>query len=180
MENSWIAGWNHWMEPHLIATLKAEETLFSLLRQIQKHLMFFVYVLQKLRHFFIKFLNCPGLPVVPNIRSCGQMDLLSIKLDDCLPLAYPSTIYKHFSSLMTFAKQSSFPATLNWRDSNLVPGKLISDMATSEPSRNHSTFNSSSFNLEKSWGIVGQGSLSFYTRSHSNWALCDKWGALIR
>ena len=92
MENSWIAGWNHWMEPHLIATLKAEETLFSLLRQIQKHLMFFVYVLQKLRHFLIKFLNCPGLPVVPNIRSCGQMDLLSIKLDYCLPLAYPTTL----------------------------------------------------------------------------------------
>ena len=37
------------MEPHLIATLKAEETLFSLLRQIQKHLMFLVNVLQKLR-----------------------------------------------------------------------------------------------------------------------------------
>ena len=28
------------------------------------------------------------------------MDILSIKLDVCLPLAYPSTVYKHFSSLM--------------------------------------------------------------------------------
>ena len=27
------------------------------------------------------------------------MDILSIKLDVCLPLAYSSTIYNHFSSL---------------------------------------------------------------------------------
>ena len=56
------------MEPHLIASLKAEQTLFSLLRQIQKHLMFLVNVLQKLRYVYMK----PGLPDIPNIRFYGQ------------------------------------------------------------------------------------------------------------
>ena len=30
----------------------------------------------------------------------ARMDILSSKLDFCFPLAYPSTIYKHFSSFM--------------------------------------------------------------------------------
>ena len=30
----------------------------------------------------------------------ARMDNLIIKLDVCLPLAYPSTIYLHFTSLM--------------------------------------------------------------------------------
>ena len=33
----------------------------------------------------------------------ASRDIISIKLDDCLPLAYPSSIYKHFSSLMPLA-----------------------------------------------------------------------------
>ena len=32
----------------------------------------------------------------------ARRDILSLKLDVCLPLAYPRNIYKHFSSLMPF------------------------------------------------------------------------------
>ena len=68
------------MEPHLIATLKAEETLFELLRQIQTHLMFLVSVLQKLGYFFMNCFNHSGLLDVSSIRFCG---ILRIKLDVC-------------------------------------------------------------------------------------------------
>ena len=87
------------MGPHLIATLKAEETLFSLLIQIQKHLVFLFNVWHKLRCFFMKFSNCSKLPDVPNIRFCGQNGHLWSKLEVCLSIAYHVTIYKHFSSL---------------------------------------------------------------------------------
>ena len=71
------------MEPHLIATLKAEETLFELLRQIQTHLMFLVIVLQKLRYFFM---NCFNHSDVSSIRFCG---ILRIKLDVCFATSLP-------------------------------------------------------------------------------------------
>ena len=44
----------------LIATLKTEGTLFSLLMQFQKHFMFLVNVFHKLRGFFIKLSNTQG------------------------------------------------------------------------------------------------------------------------
>ena len=91
------------MVPHLIATLKAEETLFSLLIQIQKHLTDIFNVLQKLRCFFheiFKLLKAPRCSKVQTSDFVARMDILSCKLEVCLPLAYPSTIYKHFFSLI--------------------------------------------------------------------------------
>ena len=81
---------------HVIAILKAKETFFSLLIQIHEYLIFFVYVLHKLRRssLIFKLLKAPRCP-----KHVARMDILS-KLEVCLPPAYPSTIYKHFSSLM--------------------------------------------------------------------------------
>ena len=45
-------------------------TLFSLLRQIQEHLMFLVYVLQKFWKYFHEILK---LPRAPNIIFCGYI-----------------------------------------------------------------------------------------------------------
>ena len=87
------------MGPRLIATLKAEETLFSLLMEIQKNLVNLFNVWHKLRCFFMKFSNCSKLPDVPNIRFCGLNGHLWSKLEVCLSIAYHVTIYKHFSSL---------------------------------------------------------------------------------
>ena len=86
------------MGPHLIATIKVEGTLFSLLIQIQKHLMFLLNILHKLRCFFMKFSNCSQMFQISYF--VAKMDISSPKLEVCLPLAYPRTIYNHFSILM--------------------------------------------------------------------------------
>ena len=89
-----------YLEPTLIVALKVEESFFLFLKQIHKHLKFFVNVLCKLRCFFIKCSNClVWLPVVPNKRLCGLKGRFCSKMTVCLQLAYPSTIYNCFSLL---------------------------------------------------------------------------------
>ena len=51
----------------------------------------------------MKFSNFSRVPAVPNIKFCGQIDILRSKMEVCLPLAYPNTIYTHFSSLKPLA-----------------------------------------------------------------------------
>ena len=63
--------------------------------------MFVYHVSQKLRRFLYEIFKLLRLPDVLNIRFCGHNGHISSKLEVCLPLAYTSTIYKHFSSLMT-------------------------------------------------------------------------------
>ena len=82
------------MAPNLIATPKAEETLFSLLIQIPNHLVFLFNVWRKFRCFFHEFFKLFQIT-----DFVARMGILCSKLEVCLPLAYPSTICKHFSSL---------------------------------------------------------------------------------
>ena len=87
------------MAPHVIATPKSEVALFSLLIQIQKHLVFLFDDWQNLRCFYdifilIKVPWCPTYHILlPDWTFC---------VVNCLPLAYPSTINNHFSSLKPF------------------------------------------------------------------------------
>ena len=87
------------MAPHLIATPKAEETLFSLLIQIQKHLMFIFNFGVNFDGFSINFQTAQGSQMFQVSDFVTRMDILNGKLEVCLPLAYPSIIYKHISSL---------------------------------------------------------------------------------
>ena len=57
--------------------------------------------------FSWNFLTPQGSHTFQTSDFVARMDILRSKLEVCLPLAYPSTIYKHFSSRMPF---------------NLVPG----------------------------------------------------------
>ena len=56
------------MGPHLINSLKAEETFFSTFKAEPKAFKAFGNDLRKLKCFFIHFSNCLGHPFVTNIR----------------------------------------------------------------------------------------------------------------
>ena len=90
------------MEPHMNATLEAEETLSSLLRQMQKYWM---------------------------TDSLARKDILSIKLDICMPLAYSSTIYKQFSLLVHVngIHTEHYPSTNRALTSDQFSGAVLLD-----------------------------------------------------
>ena len=86
------------MGPHQIATQKAEETLFSLLVQIQKHLIFLFNVLHKSRNeISLNFQLAQGSQMFQISYFVARMGILCSKLEVCLPLTYPSTIYERFT-----------------------------------------------------------------------------------
>ena len=80
--------------------------------------MFLVNVSQKLRYFSWNFSTAQGSQIFQTTDFLARRDTLSIKLDVCLPLAYPSTIYKHFSSLMPFIFNRQIFFSLNRRRSS--------------------------------------------------------------
>ena len=71
----------------------------------------------------------------------AQMDILSSKLEVCLPLAYTSTIYKHFSSLMPFRKLcSNMPVADRSRGAQKSDFESVSLVQKTGASKNVRTF----------------------------------------
>ena len=85
------------MVPLLIATPKAEETLFSLLIQIQKYLMLFL----------VLFPTAEGSHMLQISDFVAKMNILNSKFEVCLPLAYPApsiNTFPHLSHWIFFVK----------------------------------------------------------------------------
>ena len=101
------------MGPHLIAILKAEETLFSLLIQIQKYLIFLVNVVHKLSDmFFMKFSNCSRLPDVPNMCPEWTFWVVNWRFVCHQPIPAPSiNTFLHLCHWRTLMKTMLVPTT---------------------------------------------------------------------
>ena len=110
---------------------KSASCRIFLLVQIQKHLVFLFNVWHKLRPFSWNFQTSQGSQMFQTSYFVAGMDILCSKLEVCLPLAYPSTIYKHFSSLKPFKICSSVKLKIFLPALILFP--LISEWALTSP-----------------------------------------------
>ena len=81
------------MVPPLTNSLKAEETIFQLFSQIQKHLLM---INGNSDVFSYSFQTAQGTQLLQTSGFVARMGNLCGKLTVCLPLAYPSAINKCF------------------------------------------------------------------------------------